>query len=109
MSNILPNLSNVPSHLREKLINIINDENVQFFICATPQLVDLIVKNEHPHIKKLSFRAKRAFLAGKVTLLAKEDVLDFVLGKLKNPHKFLLENAEIRVVGEPSIQVKPPS
>jgi hypothetical protein len=91
--------------MNDKLHNLLNDPNVQFFLVATPHLKALITANEHPHIKQLGDTAKAELLSGNAIVLDKQDVEDFVLGKLAENGAFLFKNGDIRVVGVPAIAV----
>ena len=90
----------------EKLNNLVNDPNVQFFLHATPVLKNLILKNHHPYIKKLKAEVKAALLEDKVLIINKEDVLKFLENKLEAHQMFLLQNGDVRVVGSPAIKLK---
>jgi len=94
--------------MNEKLFNIINDPNVQFFIVSTPKLRELIIKNEHSSIQKLVSTAKEALLdPNKVIPIDKNDIYLYVTdkSKLNTDSLFLLENSDIRVIGTPSIDI----
>lgn len=85
--------------------NLIKDPNVEFFLQPTPELQRIIVNNEHPSIKKLRADAKAFLLEGKVIPLDKEDIILFLNGQLDADGAFLFKTGEIRVMGEPSIQI----
>jgi hypothetical protein len=89
--------------MREKILNAINDPNVTFFICPTPKLKELIVADQHPHIQKLSPWVKAALLEDKVLPVSKEDVLNFIDGKLSPQQQFLMSTAEVRLAGAAQI------
>ena len=94
--------------MNEKLFNIINDPNVQFFIVSTSKLRELIIEGEHPSVKKMVTTAKEALLdPNKVIPISKEDIYNFLVdrNKLDIDSLFLLENSDIRVIGTPSINV----
>jgi hypothetical protein len=93
--------------MNEKLLNLLNDPNVNFFLAATPRLKELIVANAHPSIQALRSDVKAELLAGNVIVLDKSDLFNYVVnnGKLDYHGKFLFSEGEIRVVGTPSISV----
>lgn len=91
--------------MNEKIHNLIKDPNVTFFLHSTPLIREMIALDEHPIIKELNPHTKADMLSGKVMILDKEDVLNFVLGKMPEREAFVLRTAEIRVVGEPAIKV----
>ncbi len=94
--------------MNEKLYNIIHDPNVNFFIIGTPQLRSLIVAGIHPAVKKLNKEAKAALLDAKLTLpIDRKDIFAFLSDRsqLDENCLFLLENAEIRVIGTPAVNI----
>lgn len=88
-----------------KVKELIFNKDVNFFLVATPKLKELIVSNEHPHIKKLHKDAKASLLAGDVIVLDKQDILDFVQNTLSPEGMFLFQTGDIRVIGAPSVKV----
>lgn len=91
---------------KEKIHNAIADENVHFFLAATPELKRMIVANEHPYIKKLNKTTKAQLLEGLVLILDKADIVAFVEGTLSAEGTFLFKTGEVRVVGTPSVKVE---
>jgi hypothetical protein len=91
---------------KEKIHNAISDENVHFFLVATPELKRMIIANEHPFIKKLNKTTKTQLLEDLVLILEKDDIKAFVEGTLSAEGTFLFRTGEVRVVGTPSLKVE---
>ena len=91
--------------MKDKIYNLLSDPNVSFFLTATPQLKELIVSNQHPHIVKLREDAKAALLMDQVIVLDKNDVYSFINGSLEPHEYFLFSTGEIRVAGSPEIKI----
>jgi len=83
----------------EKIYNAINDPKVTFFLFPTPKLQELCALNQHPYIQKLTPVVRQFLMEGKVLPVAKEDVLNFIEGKLSPQQHFLMSTGEVRVAG----------
>lgn len=90
----------------QKTYNAINDPNVTFFILPTPQLLNLIEKNEHPYIKLLPDKIKSNFLQGYGISITSDMVINFLNGSLDEKNTFLLKTGEIRVFGAEEIIIR---
>lgn len=89
------------------MFNLLNDPNIEFVLIATPELKRLLASGEHPRLQKLRKDAQAFLLEGRVLPLDKEDIIKYLQGTLDEDATFLFSQAEIRVIGEPSIQVPP--
>lgn len=90
-------LSALSSEQKTKLANAINnDPTVEFFIVATDNLRNFIIKG-HPVASQLPKIWAQTFLEGKGIRIEKSMVKFWIEGKLDKRNTFVLNNCEIRV------------
>ena len=86
--------------LRETLLQ----KDVVFFFIPSSELCDLIIKDDHPMIKKLPKEYKAMFLEDRLTgnrsapLIQSEMVVKYLEGTLDIANKFILDRGEIRTI-----------
>lgn len=91
-------LSVLSSEQKQKVINAIESDAVEFFIIATDNLKNLILKG-HPIASQLPKVWAATFLEGKGIRIEKSLVKFWVQGSLDYRNAFILNNCEIRVEG----------
>jgi len=80
-----------------KLKELCNKGDIPFFFIPSSYLRGLILKNEHPIIKKISKDFKTTFLSGKGYFIHQDLVIKFLENKTDESNTFILSNGEIRI------------
>lgn len=87
-----------------KLRSVLAKRDIAFFLVPSAKLCEMIIKDEHPLIKKLPNAYKAMFLEDKITgkqsapLIQSEMVIQYLEGTLDKANKFLLDLGEIRTI-----------
>jgi len=83
-----------------KIKEILMHSDVNIYVVPTPKLRELIFKNEHQIIKKLGIKTRNAFIDGNGLLVQKLMIWKWINDELDDDNKFILENSEIKVLGD---------
>lgn len=86
-----------------RILEIINNEKINFVLVALPEFKELIVKNEHPYITPIPDKHKAAFMESRDGVGVAVDrslVKKYYEGNLDVRQKFILDLCDIRVIGE---------
>lgn len=96
---------------KQRVINAVQDPNTEFCLIPSPQLKDLLAKDEHPFITALPPAMKTTMLAvpdGKgIGPLSKLLVLKYLFGELDERQKFLFDRCQLHSVGINGVTTKP--
>ena len=82
--------------LKQRLKHIILTKQPECVFVASPHLQELLVKNEHPHIKAMPLHFKEVILNGPFRI-KNTMVIDYIDGTLEAKNKFILDNGDIRI------------
>ena len=89
--------------MNEKILNAIQDPNIEFVFVPSPKLKELVTQNEHPHIQSLPEHMKIAILSvtegNAIGPIDNQMVLKYLKGTLDARQKFILDHSEVRVRG----------
>jgi hypothetical protein len=78
-----------------KLKETLEHWDIPFKFTASPELYELIIKNEHPFAKDLPQSFKTLFLQGEPLMISTKMVLDYVDNKIDEKNKWLLNRGTI--------------
>lgn len=87
-----------------RLKSVLAHRDIAFFLVPSAKLCEMIIKDEHPLIKKLPNSYKAMFLEDKITgkqsapLIQSEMVIQYLEGTLDEANKFILDLGEIRTI-----------
>jgi len=88
-----------------KLKELCSQGDIPFFFIPSSYLRELILKNEHPIIKKISETFKKTFLSGKGYFIHQDLVIKFLEGKADKLNTFVLSNGEIKIHNNGNIKI----
>ena len=76
------------------------DPNISAYFCPSAKLKEMVLKNEHPIIKKLPNNIRILILGEYPFFIQNKLVWEFVSGETNEDNAFILNNGEIRIVIE---------
>lgn len=97
---INPNLDEKIKKNIGKIKTALLANGVSAYFAPSAFLKDLVMKNEHPVIKKMPEKIKSVILAGDPFYIQNRMVWNFIIGELDQDNSFILKNGDIRIVNE---------
>ncbi len=75
-----------------------SNHDMFFYLIPSPELCEMVIKNEHPCVKSLPSSYKILFAQKTPVYIDNKMVLDYIEGKLDTKNSFILSHGEIRVI-----------
>ena len=83
----------------EKIKRILIDEkDTEIYYQASPDLIDLIIADQHPMVKAIPKSFKEVLVQGLGLKIQKKMMIDWIDKKLDDKNSFMLANGEIKLV-----------
>ena len=99
-SGINPNLSDKMKQNINKVKSSLLDPSISAYFVPSPKLKEMVLKNDHPIIRKLPTNIRTLILGEYPFYIQNRLVWEFVSGETNEDNSFILSNGEIRIVME---------
>jgi len=99
-SGINPNLSDKMKQNINKVKSSLLDPSISAYFVPSPKLKEMVLKNDHPIIRKLPTNIRTLILGEYPFYVQNRLVWEFVSGETNEDNSFILSNGEIRIVME---------
>jgi hypothetical protein len=99
-SGINPNLSDKMKQNINKVKSSLLDPSISAYFVPSPKLKEMVLKNDHPIIRKLPTNIRTLILGEYPFYVQNRLVWEFISGETNEDNSFILSNGEIRIVME---------
>lgn len=99
-SGINPNLSDKMKQNINKVKSSLLDPSISAYFVPSPKLKEMVLKNDHPIIRKLPTNIRTLILGEYPFYIQNRLVWEFISGETNEDNSFILSNGEIRIVME---------